>query len=144
MTPLSDIDLGTPLSARAARRPENIFRKALEEIVECGGLLSLRWLIYREETKPRSVAAPSLMTLAKSIEARWTVLEAMHGEGSLLVAESDTIRLAASVKGGRHGRKPQLLENAAMLRLVKGQEWWRHEHRLHSLAEAVQSPMFRP
>lgn len=114
------------------------FVGSLNLAAEIGGLLALRWRIYREETlhpEDRS----ELLPMAKLIEVRWTEIEAEHGEGSLLVEESETIQLCLSnpQPGSRHVTKPHLIENARHLRKIKGEAWWKQEHRLSSLAGLV-------
>jgi hypothetical protein len=117
------------------------FGRGIRGAVSIGGLLALRWHISKAESNGSSKHCPILYDAAKTIEGRWTRLEEEHGEGALLVEESQTIQLCLSDKtpASRHFNKPHLIENSKRLREIKGQEWWNCEHHFELLAAKLQT-----
>ncbi|MBY3483293.1 hypothetical protein [Rhizobium laguerreae] len=115
------------------------FESAIVSAIEAGSLIALRWHLHQEEHRPVQDCPSELIPDARKIVARWSEIEGLHGEGSLIVEESKIIQYSLATPGNRHEKGPHLLENARNLRGLKGLDWWRREHQLHSLLEVVRS-----
>ena len=144
---ITPIESMTPAAASDSRMKPSLlkfysgwFEEGLPGAVETGSLLCLEWLIYRQE-KLHPADRSERLPLAKAIEIRWRALEHEYGEGSLLDAESPSLKLITSEDDPDSVliRKPHLLKNAQSLRELKGPHWWTREHRLDCLSEAVKS-----
>ena len=117
---------------------------SLVEIVACGSLLALDWLIYRQQRRGTTPETDRELVVARHISKAWRVLEEVNGEGCMLEPQSKIVLRALLSPGSRHIRHPELLENAHRLKRLNGPEWWSKQHQLSCHLAKVRLPTIQP
>ncbi|AUW43878.1 hypothetical protein [Rhizobium leguminosarum] len=133
-----NVPIPTISRAISEEQMQRRFEADLKGDVELGSLRLIRWRISIEKNREKGISLGHLLSLAEKIESRWIAIKAQYGEGALLVEENNVSQMLTA-PGGRFATEPHLLENARVLRDLKGQEWWSREHRLDSLLELVRA-----